>query len=64
MDVIEQLRLIDEELYRLVAQDPALAKIHEDLLDGEKLGDEIILPRMPTEADWAAAEALVASRAG
>jgi hypothetical protein len=53
---------IDEQIYKMVEQNPALADRYKELM-GEDLGAVIILPRAPTPEDWAAAERLARQRA-
>ncbi len=60
---IRDIAEIDAELYDLAAKNPALAARYKELMNGEELGEIVVLPRAPTAEDWAAAERLARSRA-
>jgi len=61
MDTIKEMIELDTEIYAMVNQNPELAAVYRQLM-GEELGAVVILPRMPTADDWAAAERLAKSR--
>ena len=53
----EELAEIDRQLRDMIAKRPGLARIYRDMM-GEEFDSVVVLPRMPTFEDWAAAEAL------
>ena len=63
MDARKELMEIDEQIYEMVGESPGLAEAYRRLMGGEELGAVVILPRVPTAEDWAAAEKLASSRA-
>ena len=48
---------IDNQLRETIAKRPGLAQIYKDMM-GEEFDRVVVLPRIPTFEDWAAAEAL------
>ncbi len=62
MDTRKELMELDTEIYAMVDKNPELAARYKDLMGGEELGAVVLLPRMPTPEDWAAAERLSRSR--
>jgi hypothetical protein len=62
MDTRKEMMRLDNAIYEMVDQSPGLAARYKALM-GEVLGAVVILPRMPTLEDWAAAEKLARSRA-
>ena len=52
---------IDNQLREMIAKKPGLAHIYKDMM-GEEFDSVVVLPRMPTLEDWAAAEALARER--
>ena len=61
MDARKELMEIDEQIYEMVGESPGLAEAYRHLM-GEELGAVVLLPRVPTAEDWAAAERLASSR--
>jgi len=61
MDTRKEMMELDTEIYAMVDKNPELAEAYRHLM-GEELGAAVILPRMPTSEDWAAAERLARSR--
>lgn len=62
MDTRKELIELDTEIYSMVDKNPELVEAYRRLM-GEELGAVVLLPRMPTAEDWAAAERLARSRA-
>jgi len=61
MDGLSEICRIDDELRTHISKSPKLAETYKQLM-GEELDRVVILPRMPTAADWEAAERLARSR--
>jgi len=61
METLRETLKIDEQIYKMVEQDPSLSARYKELM-GEEFDSVIILPRAPTPEDWAAAERLAGQR--
>ena len=58
---MNEITEIDRQLRDMIAKRPGLARIYRDMM-GEEFDSVVVLPRMPTFEDWAAAEALARER--
>lgn len=58
---MNEITEIDNQLREMITKRPGLAKVYKDMM-GEGFDSVVVLPRMPTLEDWAAAEALARER--
>jgi hypothetical protein len=61
LDITKEMYDLDRQIHEMVKARPELAERYKELM-GEELGRVVILPRVPTPEDWAAAEELARSR--
>lgn len=58
---MNEITEIDNQLREMIAKRPGLVKVYKDMM-GEEFDSVVVLPRVLTLEDWAAAEALARER--